>query len=113
MKLLVCGSRSWLRYQMVESVLNMFSRKDLTIMHGGAKGADSLVAFYCRRYGVAQEVYLPCWELYGNSAGLIRNEYMVECQPDRVVAFWDGASPGTRHTLKLARARHIPTEVWG
>ena len=39
---------------------------------------------------------------YGKRAGLIRNEKIVE-NSSVIVAFWDGESKGTFHTIQLAK----------
>ncbi len=33
---------------------------------------------------------------------------MLESKPDLVLAFWDGQSRGTKHTITEARRRNIP-----
>lgn len=115
MKLLVCGSRGWTNYEGIERVLDdvLSKEDDLTIIHGGANGADSMAAFWAKHRDVHQETYLPAYEVYARrEAPLIRNEFMCCLFPDRVVAFWDGVSRGTQHTLEYAKLLGIPTETW-
>jgi hypothetical protein len=40
----------------------------------------------------------------------MRNQQMVD-QCDKVVAFWDGQSRGTKHTVDLATAKGIPVDI--
>ncbi len=36
---------------------------------------------------------------------------MLDQEPDLVLAWWDGRSPGTRHMIETAAQRGIPVEV--
>lgn len=115
MRILVTGSRRWGSYQQVKQVLDQLPRRDLLIIHGGATGVDSMTAFYCRRYRIEQKIYLPAYEdstVPRREAPLRRNEFMCCLFPDRVIAFWDGMSRGTKFTINYARRLGIPTEVW-
>ncbi len=44
-------------------------------------------------------------------AGIRWNLRMLDEQPDLVLAWWDGVSPGTKHMIEAAAARGIPVEV--
>lgn len=103
MKLLVCGSRSWNDYRALERTLDAFqtSTKVDEIISGGARGADSCASIYCRRRGIPNTVLRPDWESLGKRAGFVRNLDMLELA-DEVIAFWDGQSPGTKHTIDAA-----------
>lgn len=68
------------------------------IITGGAPGADWWAAETTRRFG-------------GFKLTDIRNIEMLDLGPDLVIAFWDGASRGTLHTMTEARKRGIPVEV--
>lgn len=50
------------------------------------------------------------WKKYGKQAGPIRNREIVS-QIDRLVAFWDGHSPGTRDCIDQAMKKKIPVFV--
>ena len=76
------------------------------VISGGAKGADSLAADWAREHGQALQVYPADWATYGRSAGPIRNREIVE-HADRLIAFWDGISPGTRSVVRLAARKGI------
>lgn len=56
------------------------------------------------------EVYIPDWELYGKSAGPIRNRKMVS-KSDVVFAFWDGKSKGTKNSIDTAIKLNKPVLV--
>jgi hypothetical protein len=114
--ILVCGSRTFDDYPMVWQVLDgirdsLDLEEEVAIVHGGARGPDQFAAAWGRSHGYRVEGYYPCWEL-GRDAGFRRNEFMCELRPDLVLAFWDGISYGTAHTIRYARSIGVPTEVW-
>lgn len=85
--------------------------KDTVIVSGGARGVDQAAVREARRLGMTVEEYLPDYTRFpGNVAPLVRNKVIVE-KSDRVVAFWDGKSTGTMHTVNLARACGKPSLV--
>lgn len=83
------------------------------IISGGARGADKLGEQYALEYHIPIR-HLPAeWYKYGKRAGIIRNTDIVRLA-DIVVAFWDGKSPGTRHTIaeskRLGKTCYIITK---
>lgn len=50
------------------------------------------------------------WDLYGKSAGFKRNVQMAE-YADALVAFWDGASSGTKHMIETAQKMGLDVRV--
>lgn len=112
MRIMITGSRSWSDRETVENALlrTMAKHPNATIIHGGARGADSLADNFCRLYAVPCEVYPADWERHGRQAGLLRNMQMLDSGVDAVIGFWDRQSPGTRHALREANIRHIP--IW-
>jgi hypothetical protein len=110
MRVLVCGSRSWDDAAEIAEALKRLPRGS-TVIHGGARGADQLAGTVAAKLGFEVEVYPADWSAYGKRAGFIRNMEMIDTQPDRVVAFWDGRSTGTKHTLDLARRAEIEVEI--
>lgn len=104
MILAVVGSRSFTDYQLLKEEIDKI-RKDHKIeglVSGGAKGADSLAEEYARKNGLEITVFYPDWKKYGRRAGYIRNEKIVNAC-DRLIAFWDGQSRGTNHSINMAR----------
>jgi hypothetical protein len=82
-----------------------------TIMHGDARGIDRTAGELADALGFFVEVYPADWERHGRRAGVVRNLEMLAKRPDLVLAFWDGSSRGTKHTIDEARKRGIPVEV--
>lgn len=109
MRVLVCGSRTWDDQELVFNWLDA-TKPDLLI-HGGARGADRIASDWAGYHHVPEIVMAPEWEMYGKSAGIKRNNQMLDLGPDSVLAFWDGRSKGTKHTIDEAHRRGIPVKV--
>jgi YspA, cpYpsA-related SLOG family len=108
MRVLVCGGRDYINREAVFGELHKLAERHgwLTIIEGGATGADSLAREWAQLcyHGL---VTMPAnWQLYGTQAGPIRNEKMlVSGQPDLVLAFPGGR--GTADMVRRARIRGI------
>ena len=113
MKVLVCGSREFTNYELLEKTLDGFGEGKINqIIHGMARGADKIGGEYARIRGIEVLEFPANWGLYGNRAGPIRNaEMLAEGLPDCVVAFWDGTSRGTKNMIEQAQTAGIPTYV--
>lgn len=115
MKVLVCGSRGWRHYDVMWNRLARLATRHaetgFTLVHGGAVGADQMAAEMAMKLGADAECYLPDWQAHGRAAGFKRNIQMLDTKPDLVIAFWDGKSPGTKHTINNALDRRINTEI--
>ena len=84
----------------------------LVIVHGAARGADSLASAWATRNGVKQDSYPAEWDKHGKAAGFIRNEKMWKVA-DAGIIFWDGESKGTKHSIKLASTYKKVLQVVG
>lgn len=112
MRVLVCGSRTWRDEGPIFTALEALPT-DTVIVHGAAKGADSLAARAAECIGQKTEAYPADWERFGKRAGFIRNGEMIESGIDEVIAFKDKpVSVGTDMTIKLAHKRGIPVQVF-
>ena len=112
MRVLVCGSRNWNKPVTIATRIIKLP-KGTIVIEGGARGVDTIAEFWAKELGYKVEVYPAKWEKYGKSAGFKRNIEMLETGIDLVIAFWDGKSKGTRHTIREAEKRGIPVEIIG
>jgi hypothetical protein len=107
-RVLVCGSREFAARSWLEEVLAPLAPKIDTLIEGGAPGADHQAKMWAMRRNIDTETYVAEWRRFGNRAGPIRNQRMLdEGKPDLVIAF-----PGGRGTADMVRrARSAGIEV--
>lgn len=102
--IVVAGGRDFqdkeLLYRTLDDYLLIFPY-DVTIIAGGASGADSLAMEYARDRDILFKEFPAKWSKYGKRAGPIRNEEMARFG-DILFAFWDGESRGTKNMIDLA-----------
>lgn len=83
-------------------------RREITIIHGAARGADTMAAEWADDYGYPVEAYPADWDTHGRSAGYIRNAKMLEeGKPDLVISFPGGK--GTKMMIDLATKAKVLT----
>jgi hypothetical protein len=112
-KVLICGSRNWTDEKAIFEVVGRLP-SGTTVITGGARGADRIADDAAASRGLARVVENADWDRYGKRAGFIRNVKMLDMltpQEDEVIAFWDGESRGTEHTIRAARERGIKVTV--
>lgn len=106
-RVLVCGGRDFADADLLNSELDRIHDWSLdgpitSLIHGGARGADTLAGKWAKANGVPVRVFPANWQEHGRGAGHIRNQQMLdEGKPDLVVAFPGGA--GTANMIQRAR----------
>lgn len=118
MRLAIIGSRGFEDYDLLRSTMSEWFDPDggglsyaiQEVISGGANGADKLGARFARDNNIPLTELLPDWDKYGKRAGFIRNEDIVK-SADFVLAFWDGVSRGTGHSLSIAKRLKKPTLI--
>jgi len=93
-KILVCGGRDYrdakLMFDKLDELTAPFRGK-LTIIHGDARGADTVADIWARYRGHTPKPFPAKWKQYGTDAGKIRNQQMLdEGEPDLVICFHGG-----------------------
>ena len=108
MRILVCGGRDFDDYNLLSRTLHDVIQsavkspteniyENTVIIHGCAKGADTLVNRWAFTNAIPIEYFLPKWDEYGKTAGVIRNRTMLrKGKPDLVIAF-----PGGKRTANM------------
>lgn len=109
MKLAVVGSRTFDDFGFMKQILEYHSCTQ--IISGGAKGADTLAKQYAAEKGISMKEFPANWNTHGKSAGYIRNKQIVDAC-DEVVAFWNKKSPGTKHSIDLAKDANKPVHIY-
>jgi hypothetical protein len=101
-KVLICGSRDWTDRGTIRRWLEKLPPKSL-VVHGAAPGADTIADEEARALGHITYPYPADWKNLGKKAGPIRNQRMLDENPDvdAVLAFtWvvEGTQGVTRGT---------------
>lgn len=78
----------------------------LTIVSGGAGGIDRMAENAAKKFGLNTQIFHADLGK-GKSAGYIRNSDIVD-NSDIVIAFWDGFSRGTEHSIGLCCKQNKP-----
>jgi hypothetical protein len=107
MKVAVVGGRDFTDkerlYRELDSALALWG--DFTLISGGARGADRLAEAWAIERGIPTDIILPAYRGQGDwQAPLIRNRIIAD-RCDRMIAYWDGKSRGTRDAIGKARMR--------
>ncbi len=106
MKLAIIGSRNLT----VQDPQGYIPSGVTEIVSGGAMGIDQCAKAYAQAYGLKLTEFLPDYARYGQAAPLRRNEQIV-AYADAVLAFWDGASAGTRFVIELCQKLGKPIQI--
>ena len=112
MKVIIAGGRDFNRYDLLKTKCDriLSKTKDVIIVTGGAKGADKLGKLYAIENKLEYQTFIPDWDMYGKSAGIIRNELMGDFA-DVLIAFWDGESRGTKHMIDYMKKLNKPVRI--
>jgi hypothetical protein len=118
MKIVAGGSRGWRDPVAIrEKLLEHWDPYYTEVIVGDANGADELIELVGHALNYDVFVFRAKWRPGGpgtkvdRRAGHIRNARMLDENPDLVLAFWDGYSPGTAGLIREARRRGIPVEI--
>ena len=104
-RILVCGRRDYDNQVRLWYVLDYY--RPAVVIHGAARGADTLAGEWAKARGVPVQEFPADWKRYGNAAGPIRNQQMLrEGKPDVVIAFPGGR--GTANMIEQARCFGVP-----
>lgn len=114
MRILVCGGRKYDDYQVLSEAIDAtiyqryesYPYEKVTIINGGAKGADNLAQMFAVARGCSWYVFNANWKRDGKAAGPIRNQRMLdEGKPDIVLAFEGGK--GTADMVRRAKKTNV------
>lgn len=112
MRILICGGREFTDFYTLDLTLRNVIKAGDVIIHGGARGADTLAGRWAEQNGYEVVVFKADWLKNGRSAGPIRNQQMLdEGKPDVVIAFPTKDSIGTWDMVRRAKKAGRPTTV--
>jgi hypothetical protein len=121
MRVLVTGSRTWDRPDVIEACLDIIANEAaaagvqrMVVVHGCAQGADMFADRWTRRDGhpleVVAERHPANWSRDGRAAGIYRNRRMVEAGADVCLAFVRDGSRGAEHCIRAAEEAAIAVQ---
>ena len=113
MRILITGSRHYSDYDTIKNAL-MFALElpsEITVIHGGASGADQLARRAAKELSFIEEVHPADWSL-GKKAGPLRNQEMVDLGADICLAFPLADSRGTYDCINRAKLADIPVKIY-
>jgi len=112
MKVIICGDRYWDNEDLIFNELSNLPEGTI-VVHGGAKGADTIGGMVAMRLGFEVRVYPAEWERYGRAAGIIRNSMMLEEKPDLILAFHSNIekSKGTKDMINKGSKAGIEVKL--
>ena len=110
MKLAIIGSRTFNDPQLLKESLSPYVSKITLVISGGAKGADLLGEYWANANNIETLIFYPDWDTHGKRAGFIRNADIIK-NCDCCIAFWDGISKGTAHSISLCIKQNIPYKI--
>lgn len=118
LRILITGSRDWSDRRAITTALFDTGMEHYAalgeepstapvVVHGGARGADTLAEAAARFLGWRTEKWPADWNRNGKAAGPIRNQQMVDAGADICLAFPLGESRGTRDCMRRAEQAGI------
>lgn len=117
-KILVCGSRDWHLAEPIRAALQELlehtAAQNIMIIHGGARGADTIAGDIGKQLGMAVARVDANWDHYHKAAGAFRNKWMHLLEPDYVLAFTEDyhKSRGTKNMVKLAQSGRAVVRIY-
>ncbi len=115
---IVSGSRFWNSDEHCVKIYNRLIKLDenIVIVHGGARGVDSITEAICQIIGLKTKQYLADWKSFKKSAGPIRNRKMLDDHVNNllfVLAFHDNIekSSGTKDMIQYAVSKKVYVEL--
>jgi len=111
-KVLVCGGRNYSDRDKIYHTLDAYLARigpDFLLINGGAPGADTIAREWAVDRRVDHLTLYAKWDIFGKSAGPIRNRRMARKKPKLVLAFHPDIdkSRGTRDMIGVAEKMNV------
>jgi hypothetical protein len=106
MRVIIAGSRAITDFPTVCDAVQRSGFPISRVLSGMARGVDALAIRYAQEKGLPLDPFPAQWTKWGRGAGYKRNVQMAQ-NADALIAIWDGASPGTKHMIQVAKSRGL------
>lgn len=111
-RVLICGARDWADVAPIAKLINSLPA-DAIVIHGRARGADSIADRAARGRRLRVEGYSADWLQFGSEAGSRRNQRMIDVgEPTEGHAFPTVKSIGTWDMVRRLVSAGIPTLIY-
>lgn len=120
MKIIIAGGREVVDYRiMLDAIVKSgywkLYKNNIEVISGMARGADALGVEFAKRNGLVVHEMPADWDGLGKAAGHIRNAQMGQFAKEhggKLLALWDGRSPGTRGMIAWAEKHCLEHYVY-
>ena len=115
-KLAIVGSRTFntdKNYAVMCATIDKIRKNNnvITIVSGGARGADSLAERYADENKLEKKIFKPDHSGGYHPSNYARRNKKIVNYADYVIAFWDGKSKGTKMTINFAKERDVGVKI--
>lgn len=110
MKTIIAGCRHFTNYDVLQWVMDIELPHVTEVVSGECRGTDRMGERWAAENNIPVKGFPADWDKFGKSAGYRRNLEMAE-YGDKLVAFWDCKSRGTKHMIDAANARALIVKV--
>jgi hypothetical protein len=110
MKTIIAGSRNIKNISIIYQTVYESGFDITEVVSGAARGVDKLGEQWATENNIPIKRMPANWNLYGKSAGPIRNNEMAD-YADALIAIWDGKSKGTKWMIDAANKRGLKIYV--
>jgi hypothetical protein len=118
LRVLVCGDRNWtdagkIMLALKRVVVEAGDTRRVVVVHGKARGADTLGGVAAKALGLEVEEHPAKWAEYGRAAGPIRNQEMLDSGLAYAVACHSDltTSKGTKDMVSRLEKAGVPYEL--
>lgn len=112
-RILISGGRNYANSALIQQELEARAADTEVVIHGDARGADTLAAIIAKNLGIPVIAEPALWKEHGKAAGPIRNQKMLDDHhPTMLLAFPDPESRGTYDMVRRAKIYGIPVIVF-
>ena len=113
MRTIIAGSRTITDYKIIKNGMFEILINPSVIISGTANGVDKLGEMWAKDNNIEVIRFPANWNLYGISAGHLRNIQMVEeGKAEAAIIFWDGISKGTQDMIRIAKNHKLFLKVF-
>jgi hypothetical protein len=111
MKIAIIGSRELPEEWIINNIYPVISnlKQGTKVISGGAIGVDAYVEKLCRDFNIPIVIIRPINP--ANKIDYLYRNVEIITKADKLIAFWDGKSKGTKFVIDYANARNKEVEV--